>query len=44
VQVQAQVDEGRRLSSQERLRSLANEHGVAVFSAHDPWELTEYSQ
>ncbi|WP_373317754.1 MBL fold metallo-hydrolase [Planotetraspora silvatica] len=39
-----QVDPKRRVSSQEVLRSLANDHGVAVFSAHDPWELAEYTK
>ncbi|MFB4279191.1 MULTISPECIES: MBL fold metallo-hydrolase [unclassified Nonomuraea] len=43
VQLDAQVDGERRLSSQGLLRSLRHDHGVAVFSAHDPWELTEYS-
>ncbi|QFY12846.1 MBL fold metallo-hydrolase [Nonomuraea phyllanthi] len=42
VQLGAQVDAEHRLSSQERLRSLAHDHGVAVFSAHDPWELSSY--
>ncbi|MFG6195026.1 MBL fold metallo-hydrolase [Nonomuraea sp. JJY05] len=42
VQVGAQVDAERRVSSQERLRSLAHDHGVTVFSAHDPWELSHY--
>ncbi|MFI7230706.1 MBL fold metallo-hydrolase [Nonomuraea angiospora] len=42
VQVSAQVDAERRLSSQERLRSLVHDHGVRVFSAHDPWELSHY--
>ncbi|MFG1703802.1 MBL fold metallo-hydrolase [Nonomuraea sp. M3C6] len=44
VQLDAQVDPERRVSSQERLRSLVHDHGVAVFSAHDPWELSEYAQ
>ena len=44
VQLDAQVDPGRRVSSQERLRSLAHDHAVAVFSAHDPWELAGYMQ
>jgi glyoxylase-like metal-dependent hydrolase (beta-lactamase superfamily II) len=44
VQLSAQVDPERRVSSQEVLRSLANDHGVAVFSAHDPWELAEYTK
>ncbi|MEV4111673.1 MBL fold metallo-hydrolase [Nonomuraea sp. NPDC049695] len=44
VQVSAQVDPERRVSSQERLRSLAHDHGVAVFSAHDPWELSDYNK
>ncbi|MFC7592575.1 MBL fold metallo-hydrolase [Nonomuraea antimicrobica] len=44
VQLDAQIDPARRLSTQETLRSLAHDHGVAVFSAHDPWELAEYSE
>lgn len=42
VQLDSQVDAERRVSSQEHLRSLAHDHGVAVFSAHDPWELSDY--
>jgi glyoxylase-like metal-dependent hydrolase (beta-lactamase superfamily II) len=42
VQVGAQVDAERRVSSQERLRSLAHDHGVTVFSAHDPWAQSHY--
>ncbi|MEU8362075.1 MBL fold metallo-hydrolase [Nonomuraea sp. NPDC048882] len=42
VQLSAQVDEERRVSSQAVLRSLKHDHGVEVFSAHDPWELSEY--
>jgi hypothetical protein len=36
------VDGERRVSSQAVLRSLKHDHGVEVFSAHDPWELGEY--
>jgi glyoxylase-like metal-dependent hydrolase (beta-lactamase superfamily II) len=42
VQLDAQVDAEQRMSSQERLRSLVHDHGVTVFSAHDPWELARY--
>jgi glyoxylase-like metal-dependent hydrolase (beta-lactamase superfamily II) len=40
VQLDSQVDEESRLTSQARLRDLAHVHGVEVFSAHDPWELS----
>ena len=43
VQLDSQVDEGSRLTSRDRLRELANVHGVEVFSAHDPWELHRMS-
>lgn len=42
VQNDSQVNEEQRLSSQARLRALAHEHGVSVFSAHDPWEFDRY--
>ncbi|MGN9840659.1 MBL fold metallo-hydrolase [Nonomuraea sp. H19] len=42
VQLGAEVDPERRMSSRDRLRSLVHDHGVAVFSAHDPWELFDY--
>ncbi|WP_327588688.1 MBL fold metallo-hydrolase [Nonomuraea sp. NBC_00507] len=44
VQLDSQVDAERRVSSQERLRALAHDHGVAVFCAHDPWELSDYHE
>ncbi|MBB6551239.1 MULTISPECIES: hypothetical protein [Nonomuraea] len=44
VQVSAQVDAERRVSSQELLRSLAHDHGVAVFSARDLWRPFDYTR
>ncbi|GAA3153601.1 MBL fold metallo-hydrolase [Nonomuraea roseoviolacea] len=41
VQQLAQVDAELRIANQARLRTLAHEHGVDVFSAHDPWELAQ---
>ncbi|RVX44834.1 metallo-beta-lactamase superfamily protein [Nonomuraea polychroma] len=43
VQLDSQVDAERRVSSQERLRSLVHDHGVVVMSAHDPWELADHA-
>ncbi|NRQ35001.1 MBL fold metallo-hydrolase [Nonomuraea sp. NN258] len=42
VQQSAQVSPELRLDSRARLRSLAHDHGVSVFSAHDPWELVAH--
>ena len=39
------IDNSQRLSNQKRLQTLAADHGenVAIFSAHDPWELAQYN-
>jgi glyoxylase-like metal-dependent hydrolase (beta-lactamase superfamily II) len=45
VQTGAEVHRDLRLGTQARLRELVRDHGdeVAVFSAHDPWELARFA-
>ncbi|WP_112263854.1 MBL fold metallo-hydrolase [Lentzea terrae] len=40
VQTRSEVDHGKRVTTQDRLRTLARDHSaeVTLFSAHDPWE------
>lgn len=40
VQTRSEVDHDRRVDTQTKLRALGDE--VALFSAHDPWELARY--